>query len=473
MGNDLIDGNGEETAQRTYAESLDKSDPLQHLRGEFQIPTKADLKRKTLAKADGEPSEEANYLCGNSLGLQPRRTRDLVNSFLSAWATKNVYGHFVDHEDSSLPPFLHADDAAAKLMAPIVGAREEEVAVMGTLTANLQLLMSAFYKPTKEKFKIILESRAFPSDHYAIESQIQYNGFDPAEAMICIEPDAQSSQISTSKILDTISQHASSTALVLLPGIQYYTGQYFDIPTITAHAHAHSLPIGWDCAHAAGNVDLQLHAWDVDFAAWCTYKYLNAGPGAIGAIFVNRRHGLVDMDAASPADRFRPRLSGWWGADKTTRFRMDNNFHPRPGAAGYQVSNPSALDLTALIASLQVFSQTSIADLRAKSLKLTAYLERLLLAPSPVSMRYHIITPQDPAARGAQLSVKIDSDLLDPVMKYLEREGVVVDERKPDVIRVAPAPSYNTFVDCWDFVQVFRRAIQEGLSGRGKDGAKA
>lgn len=284
--------------------------------------------------------------------------------------------------------------------------------------------------------------------------------------MICIEPDVRNAEISTSKILNTISQHASSTALILLPGIQYYTGQYFDIPTITAHAHAHSLPIGWDCAHAAGNVDLQLHAWDVDFAAWCTYKYLNAGPGAIGAIFVNRRHGLVDMDAASPSERFRPRLSGWWGADKATRFRMDNRFHPRPGAAGYQVSNPSALDLASLTASLQVFSQTSIAALRAKSLRLTAYLERLLLTPSPLSKHYHIITPPDPAARGAQLSVKLDSDLLDPVMQYLQREGVVVDERRPDVIRVAPAPLYNTFVDCWVFMQVFREAMAEGLKSR-------
>lgn len=283
--------------------------------------------------------------------------------------------------------------------------------------------------------------------------------------MILIESDSSNPQISTSKILSAISEHASSTALILLPGIQYYSGQYFDIETITRHAHGQRIPIGWDCAHAAGNVDLKLHDWDVDFAAWCTYKYLNAGPGAIGAIFVNRRHSQVNMTAPYADERFRPRLAGWWGADKSTRFRMDNNFHPRSGAAGYQLSNPSALDLASLTASLQVFSSTSMSAVRAKSVQLTSYLEHLLLS-DPSSAHYHLITPREPSARGAQISVKLDSDLLDSVMQHLERHGVVVDERKPDVIRVAPAPLYNTFLDCWTFVETFREAIEEALQKR-------
>lgn len=301
--------------------------------------------------------------------------------------------------------------------------------------------------------------------------------------MILIEPsDRSNPQLTTFQILSTISTHASSTTLVLLPGIQYYTGQYFDIPAITRHAHSHGIAIGWDCAHAAGNVDLRLHDWDVDFAAWCTYKYLNAGPGAIAGLFVHRRHGLVNMDASASPDpettnskssnnRFRPRLTGWWGAEKSTRFQMNNDiFHPRPGAAGYQLSNPSALDLTSLTASLQVFSLTTMPDLRAKSLRLTAYLERLLLSdPLYSEGHYRIITPFDPAARGAQLSIRLDEGLLEGVMRWLEREGVVVDERKPDVVRVAPAPLFNTFVDCWGFVEVWRGAVGDAMRERERD----
>ena len=304
------------------AELLDAQDPLRRFRSEFIIPTLADLKRPTLSKpADEAPSPECIYLCGNSLGLQPRRAARYIDVFLKQWSMKAVTGHFVDHSDSPLAPFLHIDDAAAKLMAPIVGALESEVAVMGTLTANLHFMMASFYLPTKEKWKIILEGKAFPSDHYAIESQLAHHGFNSKEGMIMIEPEGPEAILTTEQILRTIDQHASDTALVLLPGIQFYTGQYFDIPTITKHAHSKSILIGWDCAHAAGNVDLKLHDWNVDFASWCNYKYINSGPGAMAGIFVHERHGKVDMKAKVP---FRSRLSGWWGGDKTTRFQMRN-----------------------------------------------------------------------------------------------------------------------------------------------------
>ncbi|ETI27474.1 kynureninase [Cladophialophora carrionii CBS 160.54] len=455
-----------------YALSLDAADPLSHFRSEFHIPTLSDLRRSTLSKSPEEtPSKPCTYLCGNSLGLQPTRTASLVTSFLTQWRTKGVLGHFVEHSDSPLQPFLHVDDQAAKLMAPIVGAKQDEVAVMGTLTGNLHLLMSSFYRPSQKgegRWKIMLEGKAFPSDHYAVESQIVHHGLDPAEAMILLEPsDEHRPILPTQQILEAIDKHAHELALILLPGIQFYTGQYFDISTITKHAHAKGILIGWDLAHAVGNVDLNLHDWDVDFACWCSYKYLNSGPGAMAGIFVNEKYGKVDMDKET-GQRFWPRLSGWWGDDKSSRFQMTNKFMPRPGAAGYQLSNPSALDITAVIASLQIFNQTSMAALRAKSLRLTAYLEELLAAMSARSPRkFDIITPGSPSERGAQLSIRLAPGLLDHVLEQLESNGVVVDERKPDVLRVAPAPLYNSFADVFHFCQVLEAAlITEASSGQ-------
>ncbi|ERF69509.1 Kynureninase 1 [Endocarpon pusillum Z07020] len=431
---------------RGYAESLDAHDPLRNFRHEFIIPSKADLKRPTLSSTDPQEahSPPSIYLCGNSLGLQPRKTQQRVSSFLTAWSTKGVTGHFRNHSDSALPPFVDVDDYAAKLMAPIVGAREDEVAVMGTLTSNLHLVMAGFYQPTREKYKIILEGKSFPSDHYAVESQISQHGFDAKDAMIMIEPQDDKAIITTEQILETIDIHADRTALILLPGIQFYTGQYLDIATITRHAHSKEILIGWDCAHAAGNVGLRLHDWDVDFAVWCNYKYLNSGPGSIGALFVHEKHGRVDMSASTREERYRPRLCGWWGADKQTRFEMDKKFVPRPGAAGYQLSNPSILDLTACIASLEVFHMTSMAELRRKSISLTKYLESLLLRfpidALPEDKPFTILTPKNSDERGAQLSVRLEPGLLGVILKELDSNGVVVDERKPDVVRIAPAP---------------------------------
>ena len=463
-----------------YAKHLDEEDPLKHLRSEFMIPTKCDLKaKKLIAELGDESSNEAcTYLCGNSLGLQPRRTADRVTDHLRAWAKKAVLGHFTEHEDSNLPGFLHVDDQAAKLTAPIVGALPEEVAIMETLTANLHLMMASFYKPTKDKYKIILEGKAFPSDQYAMESQIIHHGFDPEEGMVCIEPDdASRATLTTAHILSVIEEHAATTALILLPGIQYYTGQYLDIKTITAYAHSHGIIIGWDLAHAVGNVELYLHDWDVDFAAWCNYKYMNSGPGAIAGLFVHEKCDTIDP-LASKAGRvaFRPRFAGWWGGDKAIRFRMGKHFVPIPGAQGFQVGNPSVLATTALIASLEVFQLTSMSALRQKSVALTGYLEQLLLdsqsAGSKKEFPYHIISPSDPAQRGAQLSIHLMPGLLEKVLRELEQSNIVVDERKPDVVRVAPAPLYNTFEDVWRFVTVFTHACtkaQEGESNCGQD----
>ena len=313
--------------------------------------------------------------------------------------------------------------------------------------------------------------------------------------MVLIEPsDPASSTVTTSHVLKVIHEHAASTALILLPGIQYYTGQYFDIKTITAYAHSKGILIGWDLAHAVGNVDVRLHEWDVDFAAWCNYKYVNSGPGAIAGLFVHEKHGEVDMEAEQKnQDGFRPRLSGWWGGDKATRFMMGNrklkycynslpafvgvtltiqsDFVPIPGAAGYQVGNPSALALTALLASLEVFAKTDMAAIRTKSVSLTGFLEDLLLHPTDEAKStnpYQIITPSNRDERGAQLSVRLEPGLLDGVMAELEKEGVVVDERKPDVIRVAPAPLYNTYVEVWEFVKIFHKACQKVQAGQAK-----
>lgn len=418
----------------------------------FRIPTKGDLRRNTISRSEtnskrDDDDEPSIYLCGNSLGLQPTLTQKYMQQYLDTWSTKGVFGHFTDIFDSNLAPWLHVDDDVVPDMAKIVGAKESEVAVMQTLTANLHLMLASFYRPTESRYKIILEGKAFPSDHYAVESQIRHHNLAPEDAMVLIDPPnpVESPLIPTEHILATIDAHASSTAVLLLPGIQFYTGQLFDIQRITAHAQAKGILVGWDLAHAVGNVPVQLHDWNVDFAVWCSYKYLNCGPGSIGGCFVRDAHFQ------------RPRLSGWWGSSKSSRFAMSNRFEPIDGAAGFQLSNPSVADTTAVRASLDVFKQTSIQELRERSLKLTGALEEALLK-NEASDCYSIITPANTAERGAQLSVQLNPGLLEAVLQRLEEEGVVVDERKPDVIRVAPAPLYNTFEDVEAFVRIFGKA---------------
>lgn len=299
------------------------------------------------------------------------------------------------------------------------------------------------------------------------ESQIRWHGLDPKEEMIMIGPEIENGNyvISTQSVLDLIDKHADDTALILLPGIQYYSGQYFDMKKITNHAHDKGLVVGWDLAHAAGNVPVELHNWDVDFAAWCTYKYMNAGPGSIAGLFVHEKHGYVDYSAGPDSPSFVSRLSGWYGGDKNSRFNMDNKFKPLPGAGGWQLSNPSAIDLALLCSSLATFNKTSIQEIREVSILKTAYLEHLLLSgENGGDLPYRIMTPSDPAARGAQLSILLKPGLLPPVFKKLSDDGFVFDQRKPDVIRVAPAPLYNSFWEIWVFVKEFKAALKAELT---------
>ncbi|RAL62319.1 hypothetical protein DID88_004885 [Monilinia fructigena] len=432
---------GQHMNNREYAVSQDVEDPLRQFRSGFLIPSIADLQARTLSSLvsqSSSPGDPCVYLCGNSLGIQPRITSTRIEQYLKTWATQGVFGHFKPLSDSPLPTWLNVDSNASENIAPVVGALPSEVNIMQTLTANLHLLMSAFYKPdVNGRHKIMLESKAFPSDHYAVESQIRHHNLSPATSMIILASQSISEPtLSTDYILKSIETHAKDTALLILPGVQFYTGQLFDIPLITRTARDYGIFVIWDLAHAVGNVPLYLHDWDVDAAAWCTYKYLNSGPGCIGGMFIHDRNTQVpdplqDTDAGTA------------------------------GAAGFQLSNPSVLDITSLNASLEIFKLAGGMEvLRAKSVKITAYLEDLLLDTAIYEKRrFSIITPRDREQRGAQLSLQLADGLLDVVMKELEVRGVVVDERQPNVIRVAPAPLYNSFEDVWKFVVAFEEAI--------------
>lgn len=398
--------------------------------------------------------------------------REHVQAHFETWASVGVAGHFKSMGDSPLACWQDMAEEAAKMSADIVGASAHEIVIMNTLTANLHFMMASFYKPTEKRHKIILEWRPFPSDYYAIESQITWHGLDPATSMVKIEPE-DGYIISVERILATIDEHADDTALLLLPGIQYYTGQCFDMQRITARARAKGITVGWDLAHAAGNVELRLHDWDVDFACWCTYKYINAGPGSIAGVYVHERHDSVEWPEGQGKGTpvYRPRLTGWYGGDKSVRFNMDNRFVPTPGAGGYQVSNPSALDLAALTGALSIFQKTSMREIRSKALVLTAYAEHLLdqmaeqasKASGGGELPIRIITPRDPAQRGTQLSVLLaNEELHDSVSAALEANGVMCDKRKPNVIRVAPVPLYSRFEDVWKFMQILRGTLGLG-----------
>ncbi|KAG9227975.1 kynureninase [Amylocarpus encephaloides] len=458
-----MDGEAPHVSSRDDAVSLDAQDPLSRFRKEFAIPSKAQLKAESLQGAEARDESSADgtasvYLCGNSLGPQPMLVSTRIQQHLTTWSSQGVFGHFKSL--AGLPTWLDADSKASESIAPMVGAKTSEVAVMQTLTANLHFLMGAFYKPKLDgRHKIILETKAFPSDHFVVESQIIHHSLDPRSSMVTISPPSAShSLLPTDHVLSVINEHAKDTALLLLPGIQFYTGQLLDIPLITSHARSLGIFVVWDLAHAVANVPLQLHDWGVDAAAWCSYKYLNSGPGTIGGLFVHERHATSGN-----------RLAGWWGSSKGTRFAMDNSYTPIPGAAGFQLSNPSIFDITALNASLEVFAQAGgMKPLRAKSLKLTAYLESLLLKSAEYSKLFEIITPKDPEQRGAQLSLKLADGLLDVVMHELVLRSVVVDERQPDVVRVAPAPLFNSFEDCWLFVDAFSEALK--ISVKAKEG---
>jgi kynureninase len=410
----------------SYALALDAADPLTRFRARFHIPL----------RADGSP---VIYLCGNSLGLQPKATWQLVELELTAWANIGVGGHF-----KAEAPWYSYHELFRDSGARLVGALAGEVVMMNSLTINLHLMMATFYRPTRDRFKILIDAPVFPSDLYAVQSQAHHHGFDPNEAVIALGPCSGKQAILEGDVEKTLERRGGEIALVFWNAVNYFTGQFCDLKRIACAARKQGCIVGFGLAHAAGNVVLHLHDWHVDFAVWCNYKYVNAGPGAIAGCFVHEKHG---------SNLNLPRLAGWWGNDPATRFHMDQElrFVPRPGADGWQVSNPPILAMVPLRASLELFDQAGMPALRAKSERLTCYLEFLLdrIPGNP----FELITPRDPARRGCQLSIRIE-DRADEVLRLLEAAGVICDFRPPDVIRVAPTPLYNTFHEVWRFAQV-------------------
>ncbi|MCG3124267.1 MAG: Kynureninase [Phycisphaerales bacterium] len=429
-----------------FARELDRSDPLGRFAEEFEIPRAADIAHPEGPAAAGD--ERSIYLCGNSLGCMPRRARALVQRELDDWARLGVEAHL--HGQS---PWLPYHEQLRGPLGRLVGAHDHEVVAMNSLTVNLHLLMISFYRPTPDRYRIVIEDSAFPSDSYAVQSQAALHarsvGFDPASAIIRLTPRVGEYHLRTEDVLRVLEEHSASIALVMLGGVNYLTGQFMDIPVITAAGRRLGCVVGWDLAHAAGNVPLRLHDWDVDWAAWCSYKYLNAGPGAVAGAFVHDRH-LRDPSL--------PRLAGWWGNDPATRFRMGPDFVPVPRADAWALSNPPILSMAPLVASLELFDRAGMEALRRKSLTLTAYFEwwiDRLNGQNPVRT-IRILTPRDSAQRGCHLSLELPGRGRD-AMDALRRAGVVCDFREPNVIRMAPVPLYNSFMDVYRAAQVLAR----------------
>ncbi len=415
-----------------FAKKMDNTDPLANYRNQFHIPIQKN-------------GEEHIYLCGNSLGLQPKTTRSYIEQELLDWEKFGVEGHF-----HARTPWMPYHEFLTQAMANVVGAKPIEVVVMNTLTVNLHLMMVSFYRPTSERFKILIESDAFPSDRYAVASQISFHGYDPAEALLELKPRTGEELIRHEDIEALLEKEGSQIALVMIGGVNYYTGQLFNLKEITTLAHQQDCLVGFDLAHAAGNIELQLHDSNIDFAVWCSYKYLNSGPGSLGGCFVHERHAH---------DFSLHRFAGWWGHNKTTRFGMRDAFDPIPGAEGWQLSNPPILSLAAMRASLDIFNQVGMKKLNEKTKKLTGYLEFLL--DEVANEKIKIITPRDKTQRGCQLSIQVkdaDKSLFDCITE----KGVIADWREPDVIRVAPVPLYNSFKDVWSFAKILEGVIALG-----------
>jgi len=389
--------------------------------------------------------EECVYLVGNSLGLQPSRTRVLVSEELDKWAKWGVNGHFTGDR-----PWMPIDEHVIQQSAAIVGAEKDEVAIMNSLTVNLHLLFVSFYRPEGSRNRIMYEASAFGSDYFAFESQARLHGLDPTKVLLPLNARPGEELLRTEDIVSAIQAAGDSLAVVCLGTVQYYTGQYFDVKAITEAAHAVGAKAIWDCAHAVGNVDLNLHEWGVDGACWCNYKYLNAGPGAIGGFFVHRKH----------LNKGLPLLAGWWGQKQAVRFNMEHRWDPEVDAGAWRLSNPPVLQTVSLLASLEIFSRTTMSELRGRSMLLTAYLE--LLIADLVGDQLSVITPECPSSRGCQLSLKFNEERSClATFTALERRGIVVDHRKPNVIRVAPAPLYNSFHDVHKFCTALREALSE------------
>ncbi len=407
-----------------YAQALDIADTLSGYREQFIFPQHND--------------KNVYYFTGNSLGLQPKKAKQYILEELEDWGKYGVEGHF-----QSRRIWFGYHHFLTDKVAKIVGAKTEEIAVMNTLSINLNLLMVSFYRPHGKRTKIMMEAAAFPSDHYAVQQQVKFHGLNPKDDIILLPPREGEHCIRTEDILNLMEECKDDLALVMLGGVNYYTGQFFDMETITKKAHEVGAIAGYDLAHAAGNIALKLHDWNVDFACWCSYKYLNSGPGGVASIFVHERHG-DNSDL--------PRFAGWWGNDEKDRFLMKSEYIPARGASGWQQSNAQILSMAAHLASLEIFEQAGIENLCTKSEQMTGYLENLLIEIPQIT----IITPSNPKERGCQLSL-IALNQPKELFKYLHENGIITDWREPDVIRVAPVPLYNRYEDCWVLVNSIKQ----------------
>ncbi|NNE28672.1 MAG: kynureninase [Saprospiraceae bacterium] len=410
---------------------MDELDDLSEYRTRYHIPV----------QKNGEP---IIYLCGNSLGLQPKSTKENVLQELTDWENLGVEGHF--HAKN---PWMPYHEFLTKAMAKVVGAQPNEVIVMNTLTVNLHLMLVSFYRPQGKRVKILIESDAFPSDKYAVQSQLRFHGYDPQECLIEFTPRPGESCLRNEDIKEVIEREGSTIALILLGNTNYYTGQFFDIKQISIWGHEQGCMVGFDCAHGAGNVPLNLHDSGCDFAVWCNYKYLNSGPGGMGGAFINERH--LNSEGI-------PRLEGWWGHNKETRFKMRDAFDPIPTAEAWQLSNPPILSMVSAWSALKLFDEVGMERLRRKSIALTAYLENLVKSLGEEVI--NIITPADPEQRGSQLSIQVKNAKKD-LFNTITSEGVIADWREPEVIRVAPVPMYNSFEDVFRFYDILKKAVSE------------
>ena len=414
-----------------YASSLDAADTLAAFRSEFHLPV-----------IDGK---QTLYFTGNSLGLMPKAAEKYLNEELEDWKNWGVEGHF-----HARRPWMPYHEFFAESLSKIVGAKPEEVVVMGSLTNNLHLLMVSFFRPAGQRTKILCEAKAFPSDQYALASQLRFHGLDPKEHLIEVAPREGEHHIRKEDFMAAIDAHGEEIAMMMIGGVNYYTGQVMDMKTLTAHAQAKGIIVGWDLAHGAGNIDIQLHDWNVDFAAWCHYKYINSGPGATAGYFVHERHHN---------DPNIPRFEGWWGHDKATRFEMPETFVPIPTAEAWQLSNAPVMAMAPLRASLDLFDRAGVENLRAKSKTLTAYLQEVLEEVARVSgSAFEIITPTE--ERGAQISLLVHG-YGRPLFDYLMEQGVIADWREPNVIRMAPVPLYNSFEDVRAFGIILLNYLNE------------
>lgn len=408
---------------------MDQNDELKSYRDSFHFPVDSN-------------GNKILYFTGNSLGLQPKTTKEAVEQELDDWANFAVEGHF-----KAKNPWMPYHELLTNDMAEIVGAKPEEVVIMNSLTANLHFLMISFYNPTKKRFKILIESDAFPSDRFAVKSQLKLHGFDPKNDLIEWSPRSNENLLRIEDLQEIIKKNGDEIALILVGGVNYYTGQLLDLKKIAKIGHSKGCKVGIDLAHGVGNVNLKLHESGIDFAAWCTYKYLNSGPGSLGGIFVHNKH---------KKNKSLKRLTGWWGQNKSKRFKMREELDISNGAEGWQLSNPAILSMAAIKASLELFRKVGMNKLRMKSIKLTGYLEYLILQMN--NKNIDIITPKDPNQRGCQLSIKLNNSKKS-LHENLRLNNVITDWRDPNVIRCAPVPFYNSYQDVYNFVKILRKLL--------------